>query len=168
MSFFKDKVINSMPIEIAVTYLYSDSFRIWSQMKHILSSVWFRHTFHPVFESHSGQRAIFVEIMSNVSTFNRVFVFAKMEPEGLFDLAKWKVPRVNRGSYFAQFVQLLISNIIREISCEVIYSLSFLNKSFKHTLNLKYASGRWIARPTLSFWSRTKINQVINLGLCFA
>lgn len=71
--------------------------------------------------------------------------------------------------FFAQFVQLLISNIIREISCEVIYSLSFfLNKSFQHTLNLKHASRRWIAGLTLSFQSRTKINQVINLGLCFA
>ncbi len=65
------------------------------------------------------------EIVSNVKSFNHVFVFAQMKMDGRCEPGKRKVLQVNSSFYFAQFVQLLFSNIIREISCEVIYSLIY-------------------------------------------
>lgn len=68
---------------------------------------------------------LFVKSVSNVKSFNHVFVFAQMKMDGRCEPGKRKVLQVNSGFYFAQFVQLLFSNIIREISCEVIYSLIY-------------------------------------------
>ncbi len=68
---------------------------------------------------------LFVKSVSNVKSFNHVFVFAQMKMDGRCEPGKRKVLQVNSSFYFAQFVQLLFSNIIREISCEVIYSLIY-------------------------------------------
>lgn len=68
---------------------------------------------------------LFVKSVSNVNSFNHVFVFAQTKMDGRCEPGKRKVLQVNSGFYFAQFVQLLFSNIIREISCEVIYSLIY-------------------------------------------
>jgi len=68
---------------------------------------------------------LFVKSVSNVNSFNHVFVFAQMKMDGRYEPGKRKVQQVNSSFYFAQFVQLLFSNIIREINCEVIYSLIY-------------------------------------------
>lgn len=69
--------------------------------------------------------ALFVKSVSNVKSFKHVCVFAQMKMDGCCEPGKRKVLQVNSSFYFAQFVQLLFSNIIREISCEVIYSLIY-------------------------------------------
>lgn len=75
----------------------------------------------PLLLSKGSRGVLFVESMSSVKSFNHVFVFAQMKMDGHFELPKWTVGQVNSGFYSAQFVQLVISNIIREIGCEGIY-----------------------------------------------
>lgn len=68
-----------------------------------------------------------------------------MKMDGRFEPLKWKVLQVNSSLYFAQFVHLVISNIIREIRCEVIYLfIHLLNHLYPYWI-LSMLGGRRIA-----------------------
>lgn len=105
----------------------------------------------PLLLSKERVECFICEIHVRSQFFNHVFVFAQMKMDGRFELLKWKVLQVNSSLYFAQYVHLVISNIIREIRCEVIYLFIHLINHLNPFWILSALGGRRIGSSTCPY-----------------